>query len=89
MSAYDKPVTKLAEIPELCMGLESLEGSEQQQAQSVIPGLKKYQSCQLGDQKTQKSVLGWERKGGRKEGRGKMGMVSREKCHVLKAGQQW
>lgn len=57
MSAYDKPVSKLAESPELCTGLVSLKGSEQQQAQSVIPGLRnaraqKHQPCQLGIRKT-------------------------------------
>lgn len=64
MSAYDKPVSKLAGSPELCTGLESLKGSEQQQAQSVIPGLR-CQPCQMGIRKPKKSVLRWEREGGR------------------------
>lgn len=85
MSAYDKPVTKLAEIPELCTGLESLEGSEQQQAQSVIPGLKDTSHANWGSENPKKVSWGGR---GRVEGRGKMGIVSRGKCQVLKAGQQ-
>lgn len=87
MSAYDKPVSKLAESPELCTDLETLKGSEQQQAQSVILGLK-IVSCANWDQKNQKKCpgMGWE---GRKEG-GELCIVSsiaKGKCQVLKAGQ--
>lgn len=64
MSAYDKPVSKLAESPELCTGLESFKGSKQQQAQSVTPGLR-HQPCQMGIRKPKKSVPRWEREDGR------------------------
>lgn len=90
MSAYDKPVSKLAESPELCTGLESLKGSEQQQAQSVIPGLKNVSHANWGSEKRKRCPgVGEE---GWKEGRGKMDIVSstiKGKCQVLKAGQQW
>lgn len=68
MSAYDKPVSKLAESPELCTGLESLKGSEQQQAQSVIPGLR-CQPCQMGIRKPKKMCS--EMREGRWKGEGK------------------
>lgn len=53
MSAYDKPVSKLAESPELCTGLESLMVSEQQE-HLVIPGLKNVNHNQWGSEKNQK-----------------------------------
>lgn len=64
MSAYDKPVSKLAESPELCTDFETLKGSEQQQAQSVTLGLKTVSRANW-DQKKTKTVLEWDRKGGR------------------------
>lgn len=74
MSAYDKPVTKLAEIPELCTGLESLEGSEQQQAQSVIPGLKNTSHANWGSEKPKKcpgvGEEGWKEGRKRENGHG-------------------
>lgn len=71
VSAYDKPVSKLAESPELCTGLESLKGSEQQQEQSVIPGLR-CQPCQMGIRKPKKVFWGGREK---MEGWGKIGTV--------------
>jgi len=90
MSAYDKPVSKLAESPELFTGLESLTGSKQQQAQSVILGLKNVSHDNWGSEKPKKCP-GWDRKAGRKQGRGKTGTVSsivKGKSHILQAGQK-
>ena len=69
MTAHDKPVSKLAESPELCTGLDSLMVSEQQQERFVIPGLKTVSQTQWGSEKNQKCALRWGRKEGKKEGR--------------------
>ena len=62
MTAHDKPVSKLAESPELCTGLDSLMVSEQQQERFVIPGLKTVSQTQWGSEKNQKCALRWGRK---------------------------
>lgn len=80
MSAYDKPVSKLAESPELCTGLESLKGSEQQQAQSVIPGLKNVSHDNWGSEKQKECPQVGEE--GWKEGR------KREDGHSFKYRQR-